>query len=316
MELSPEKIQQFQTKILTWYEKNRRDLPWRRTRDPYKILVSEVMLQQTQVSRVIPKYEAWLRAFPTVEVLAKASVSDVLTYWMGLGYNRRAMYLQKASKALVSEYSENSASQKIRKSESQRIRITELSESSGKIRWPQTEKELMKLPGIGQYTARALLSFAFGKDVAVVDTNVKKVILVEVLKETKGTNETQGTKEIEEIADMLLPKTKIIRLRSGKIVASTSYEWNQALMDYASTVLKNEKIPVPKQSKYVGSNRYYRAKILKLLLKEKKIPLRKLGPKLREDFSEELIDWLDRIVFSLEKDSLVTRGKNALTIRH
>ncbi len=86
--LTPQKIKQFQTKILAWFAKNKRDLPWRRTRDPYKILVSEVMLQQTQVSRVMSKYEAWLKAFPTVEKLAKAKISEVLKMWSGLGYNR------------------------------------------------------------------------------------------------------------------------------------------------------------------------------------------------------------------------------------
>lgn len=95
MELSPEQVRQFQTKILTWYQSNKRDLPWRRTRDPYAILVSEVMLQQTQVQRVVPKYEAWMEHFPTVRELAKAPLADVLRLWSGLGYNRRALNCKK-----------------------------------------------------------------------------------------------------------------------------------------------------------------------------------------------------------------------------
>src|SRR5438477_3740296 len=91
----------FQQKILDWYSRNQRDLPWRKSRDPYRILVSEVMLQQTQVSRVIPKYEAWLERFPDVQSLAKATTADVLKYWSGLGYNRRALYLQRCAKEIV-----------------------------------------------------------------------------------------------------------------------------------------------------------------------------------------------------------------------
>ena len=111
--LTPQQIKIFQKEILNWYKKNRRDLPWRHSslklrsglRDPYKILVSEVMLQQTQVSRVIPKYEEWLKVFPTLEILAKASIRDVLLHWSGLGYNRRALYLQKFARVLVSRHS-------------------------------------------------------------------------------------------------------------------------------------------------------------------------------------------------------------------
>src|SRR3954465_432875 len=97
MKLSQKNIDDFQEKILTWYSLNKRDLPWRRTNDPYQILVSEVMSQQTQISRVVPKFTAWIEAFPTVESLADASISDVLAHWSGLGYNRRALNLKKAA---------------------------------------------------------------------------------------------------------------------------------------------------------------------------------------------------------------------------
>lgn len=226
------------------------------------------MLQQTQVPRVIPKYENWLEAFPTIQALAKASVSDVLTHWMGLGYNRRALYLKKCAEVIVKRGG-----------------------------WPQTEKELVTLPGIGPYTARALLSFAFGKDIAVVDTNIKKVILVEIERDKKDLS----LKELEGIADAMLPKGK-------------AYEWNQALMDYAAAVLKKEKIPIPKQSAYIGSDRYYRAKILKFLLVEKEISKKKLGAKLREDFSENMDPWLEKIVLSLQKDGLVTIMRDTIVL--
>lgn len=267
--LTPGEVTIFQTKILTWYEEHKRDLPWRRTHDPYKILVSEVMLQQTQVSRVIPKYENWLQVFPTVEILAKATVSEVLKQWMGLGYNRRALYLQNTAREVVK-----------------------------RGMWPQTETELLTLPGIGKYTANALLCFAFLEQVAVVDTNVRKVILVEILKDTKN---TVGEKEIEDIARKIVPKNQ-------------AYMWNQALMDYASSVLKHQRIPIPKQSRFKGSDRYYRAKILKLLLDKKTLTLGELGMLLREDYSANLDEWLENLLKRMQKDGLITIKNGKLTI--
>jgi A/G-specific adenine glycosylase len=128
--------------LLAWFAANERDLPWRRTRDPYAILVSEVMLQQTQVERVLPRYLAWLERWPTVEALAVAPIADVLREWQGLGYNRRARNLHRAAAA-----------------------ISELG-------WPS---DLTDLPGVGAYTAAAIRNFAFGEDVLPVDTNVRRV---------------------------------------------------------------------------------------------------------------------------------------------
>jgi A/G-specific adenine glycosylase len=128
--------------LLRWYERERRDLPWRRTRDPYAVLVSEVMLQQTQVARVVPRYEAWLARWPTVESLAAASLDDVLREWVGLGYNRRAMRLWEAAGVVA---------------------------RSG---WPA---RLEDLPGVGPYTAAAVGSFAFGRQEVAVDTNARRV---------------------------------------------------------------------------------------------------------------------------------------------
>jgi A/G-specific adenine glycosylase len=128
--------------LLRWYGAVRRDLPWRRTRDPYAILVSEVMLQQTQVARVVPRYEAWLERWPTVEALAAATRAEVLAAWVGLGYNRRALALHAAAAAVARDG------------------------------WPE---DLRALPGVGPYTAAAVGSFAFGEQVAAVDTNVARV---------------------------------------------------------------------------------------------------------------------------------------------
>jgi A/G-specific adenine glycosylase len=128
--------------LLRWYERERRDLPWRRTTDPYAILVSEVMLQQTQVARVVPRYEAWLARWPRIESLASASLEEVLREWVGLGYNRRAVRLWEAARVVARDG------------------------------WPD---RLEHLPGVGPYTAAAVGSFAFGRQEVALDTNARRV---------------------------------------------------------------------------------------------------------------------------------------------
>jgi A/G-specific adenine glycosylase len=128
--------------LVAWFEAHARELPWRRTRDPYAILVSEVMLQQTQVERVVPRWERWLERWPTVEALSAAAAADVIREWQGLGYNRRALSLHRAA---------------------QRVALHG---------WPD---DLTELPGVGRYTADAVACFAFGRDVLPVDVNVRRV---------------------------------------------------------------------------------------------------------------------------------------------
>lgn len=129
-------------RLLAWYRANGRDLPWRRTRDPYAILVSEVMAQQTQVDRVVPRWERWLERWPTVDSLAAASAADVIREWQGLGYNRRALALHRAAQQVAAQG------------------------------WPD---DLTELPGVGRYTADAVSCFAFGRPVLPVDVNVRRV---------------------------------------------------------------------------------------------------------------------------------------------
>jgi A/G-specific adenine glycosylase len=131
--------------LLDWYAAGHRDLPWRRTTDPYAILVSEVMLQQTQVARVTPRFEAWLERWPTATALAAAGRAEVLGAWIGLGYNTRALRLHAACVVVAREG------------------------------WPRTAAELRALPGVGPYTAAAVASFAFGEALAAVDVNVARV---------------------------------------------------------------------------------------------------------------------------------------------
>ena len=145
----PAARQRFRRRLLAWYRANGRDLPWRRTDDPYHILVSEVMLQQTQVDRVLPKYDEWLRKFPSLEALASAPEQDVTATWRPLGYNIRPRRLQSIARESVARY-------------------------GGRL--PSDEQTLLSFKGIGAYTAGAIRSFAFGQRAAILDTNVARVL--------------------------------------------------------------------------------------------------------------------------------------------
>lgn len=143
----------FTGRVWAHYDAHARDhLPWRRTSDPYRVLVSEVMLQQTQASRVVPKYEAFIERFPTVESLAEAGLDELLAMWQGLGYNRRALALKRAAETIVAEH-------------------------GGQV--PHTLEALVALPGIGRATAGQVLAFAFGIGVPFIETNVRAVYLHE-----------------------------------------------------------------------------------------------------------------------------------------
>jgi A/G-specific adenine glycosylase len=145
----PANRQWFRRRLLDWYRRNGRDLPWRQTRDPYRILVSEVMLQQTQVDRVLPKYREWLEKYPTLEALASAPEADVSETWRPLGYNVRPRRLHAIARESVEHY-------------------------GGEL--PGDEQTLRSFKGIGAYTAGAVLSFAFGQRAAILDTNVARVL--------------------------------------------------------------------------------------------------------------------------------------------
>jgi A/G-specific adenine glycosylase len=146
---TPPERRWFRRRLLTWYRAHGRDLPWRRTRDPYHVLVSEIMLQQTQVDRVIPKYHEWLDRYPTFEALAEARSTDVVRMWYPLGYNIRPRQLQNIARETMATY-------------------------GGTL--PEDEKSLLSFKGIGAYTAGAVRSFAFGQRAAILDTNVARVL--------------------------------------------------------------------------------------------------------------------------------------------
>jgi A/G-specific adenine glycosylase len=182
----------FQRGLLAWYAAHGRDLPWRRTRDPYRVLVSEVMLQQTQVERVLPKYHEFLTRYPTLESLAGAAVDDVRRLWHPLGYNVRPVRLHQIARETLARY-------------------------DGRL--PDTDEDLRRLPGIGRYTAGAILSFAYGRDAAILDTNVRRVLTRVFVGPRRR---VRGEKALWDLSTALVPPGR-------------AYDYNQALMDFGAT---------------------------------------------------------------------------------
>jgi A/G-specific adenine glycosylase len=176
--------------LLSWGDEVRRDLPWRRTRDPWAVLVSELMLQQTQVARVVPRYEAFLAQLPTPQACADAALGEVLRLWEGLGYNRRARNLHLAA-----------------------VQVVERHEG----RLPDDLDGLLALPGVGPYTARAVLAFAFERDHGVLDTNAARVLSRAVAARRLAPREAQ------ELADELVPLGR-------------GWPWNQSVLDLGATI--------------------------------------------------------------------------------
>jgi len=219
-------VAELQERILGWYAVNGRDLPWRRTTDPYAILVSEIMLQQTQVPRVIPKFAEFLAAYPRLEDLAEAPLDDVLRLWKGLGYNNRARRLRDCAAAAAAGGRRPAA-------------------------LPRSLDGLRALPGIGPYTARAVLAFAHNDDLAAVDANVRRVLTHEL-----DLPADLGDRELQNVAEAALPHGR-------------SRDWHNALMDYGALVLTARVTgiaPRTRQGAFVGSRRWYRSRLLQALL--------------------------------------------------
>ncbi len=316
--------------LLEWYAREgRATLPWRQTRDPYAILVSEVMLQQTQVERVIPKYHAFLARFPTLAALAEAPTAEVIRAWAGLGYNMRAVRLQNIARQAVSDY-------------------------GGAL--PSSIDGLLTLSGIGRYTAGAIACFAFGQQMATVDTNIRRTLWrffygVEPVEWPASAN-----RDALELSEWALPEGK-------------AYDWQQALMDLGATIcvarrpacercpltsacaawdeagaaalfpsgeaitrLRDERAQAMKaasqhgvvaessapynaqparprraQRPYVGGTRYYRGRIVHALREappEAPLTLSELGACVKNTYTESDEPWLRKLVEGLVRDGL------------
>ena len=227
-----QEVKTFQKKVWAhWNRYGRHDLPWRKTRDPYKILVSEVMLQQTQVPRVLEKYKEFLEEFPTVFVLSHASLRDVLKIWSGLGYNRRGKFLHDAAKVISNRH-------------------------RGSVKDATAEG---RIPGIGPYTRAAVRVFAFDEPHTLLETNVRTAFIHHFFNDGP-------TRSIIKISDK-----KLIPLMEAAAADQDPREWHWALMDYGVHLKKTHKNPArrsasyTKQSKFEGSPRQLRGAILREL---------------------------------------------------
>ncbi len=271
MKPTPSAVRSFHEMVYSWWELHRRDLPWRRTRDPYRILISEVMLQQTQVSRVLPKYEEFLYFFPDVYALSRATSAQVLRVWKGMGYNRRALYLKRAAESVVHTYHGE---------------------------FPHAESALMSLPGLGLYTARAIMVFAFEDDVAMVDTNIRQIIVHFFFGGV-----AQKEKRILDVAAKLVPKGK-------------SWSWHQALMDYGALELPRgnatntprKKTSVP----FADTDRFIRGRILDILREKRTSEKTLIGDVMKQYGRNE--QRCRVIISGLIKDGLIVRAGSVLSL--
>lgn len=281
--------------LLQWGSSELRDLPWRRASEPWHVLVSEVMLQQTSVARVLPKFEAFVEVFPTPQVLAQSSLGDALVLWQGLGYPRRCRNLRDAA-----------------------IVITEKHEG----RVPDDLEQLLALPGVGAYTARAVLAFAYRNDVAVVDVNVSRVF-------SRLLGEPLKAKQLQDLADSLVP-------------LGLSWEWNQVLMELGGRICTARsphcsECPIKAwcsfargefdvdpaslsagaskpQARFEGSDRQLRGAVLRIVLDAS----RKIGPQQLADIEVHFSNDVDRmrvpqIVFGLVKEGLLIQVDNKIS---
>ena len=278
--------------VRRWYRRCGRSLPWRGETDPYRIILSEIMLQQTQVARVLEKYPRFLRRFPSMRSLARAPRRDVILAWRGMGYNNRAVRLHALATVLVRR----------------------------NMRIPRSEESLLELPGIGKYTAHAILSSVHGLPVPVVDVNIRR-LLSRVFWSMRSTAEMRSEREIWLAAGRILPRRSV-------------YDWNQALMDFGATIctarrpachrcplgqrcasrlsmeparpgahLKTKKTEPGLRG---VPNRIYRGRIVEALRRsETGLVAGALGREITEDFSTEDLPWLAHILDGLERDGLV-----------
>lgn len=229
MESDPSDDGSFAAAVLDYYRREGRDMAWRRTDDPWSILVSEAMLQQTQVARVEPKYDAWMRRFPDAASLASAGVADVYEAWKGLGYNSRALRLREAAAICVNAHGGQP---------------------------PDDEAALLELPGVGRYTSRAVLAFAYSRPTVFLETNIRSALIFHFF----PGREKVTDRELEARAGVLLAEA---------LKRTDPRSWYYALMDYGAWLKAREPNPsrrsaaYARQSRFEGSRRQARGAVLR-----------------------------------------------------
>jgi A/G-specific adenine glycosylase len=274
---------EFLSELQVWYDSHQReDLPWRSPENlvPYNVIVSEIMLQQTQVARVTGYYAAWMQKYPDVYILAQATLSDVLMSWQGLGYNNRGMRLHKMAQIIVNDY--NGV-------------------------FPATALGLVSLPGVGDYTAAAVMAFVHNTSGIAIETNIRRVIIYEFFRDKTNISD-------REIAEIVLGCLPILNTVGFDV---RNFYW--AMMDYGSYLKSSlgynpnkQTKAYTKQSVFTGSFREKRSKILSCLLSKK--PMKLTLDELYKTFTDWSDDDIDTAVQALYKDGLVKIADDGISI--
>jgi len=267
-------IRKFRTMVYRFYRDNARDdLPWRNTDDPYHILVSEIMLQQTQIERVLNKYPLFITKYPDFQTLARARLRSLYTVWQGMGYNRRALALKEIARTVVKK------------------------PYDGKL--PSNRDELMALPHVGQSTSGAVAVFAFNQPVVFIETNIRRVFIQFFFREQERVTDHEIIPLIERTLDRNDPRN-----------------WYYALMDYGSALRRLSINPnikstkYKKQSRFEGSNRQMRGKILRLISKQQNMSLKDLAGQLNipHDKTVKIVNQLNKEGFIKKKGRQIMMG--------
>ncbi len=284
MNVSPAQIKKFKETIWNYYKTSGRgNLPWRKNINPYRVWVSEVMLQQTQVDRVVNFFNAWIKSFPTVKKLAEASQIQILKLWKGLGYNSRAIRMKKTAELIMHDY---------------------------KGKFPNDYVLLQKLPGIGPYTAGAISAFANNQSVVIIETNIRRVFIHYFFNDETDVHDES-----------------ILELVKKTLNTKNPREWYWALMDYGSFLgrtlnIKGKKYNpnvqskhYTKQSKFTGSDREIRGKILEILLHANNNAI--MNEKLQTEISDFSKDEkrIAKIVNELHRDGFIEIAKNKILLK-
>ncbi len=294
------KLQTIRRRIFSWYKKSHRPFLWRRTANPYVILVSEIMLQQTQSARVEILLPGFLRRFPDLSSLAGASSAEVIRAWKGMGYNNRAIRLRKLAIGIVKSY-------------------------DGKI--PDQIQYLRELPGIGEYTAHAIACFAFRQQVPVVDVNIKRVLLRLLFRQPTH-DVIRPVRDVWRLAEQVLPRDAYtwnqalmelgsIYCKARTTACSRCPLKSSCASRHLGTQQYNRKMQARKRKEIQYDNiprRIWRGKIIDALRNvegKKAVPISQLGKCIKGNFSKTELKWLNSLVQQLEQDELVTvsRGK-------